>query len=513
LNIAANTNPTVSFSTGKLILGTLGILALWLLVTKLFWVGYAGSDDLFYSRYAFLFHRIPINWWESRTPAILAIRTAFRLFGPSEFAAALPTLLASLASLAAIAWYAGWPNHLTWKTAATALLAATFPLNVTYQTVPGAIFVASGLLIVGSVCILRGLPWIGAACFALAIETHELSCFYAAIFLGTAVVLNRTRFWKPLLMSVLLTIVAVGAECVANTVRYGQPLLRFHLVLGESAGHAGAFDPDTHLTGVQFFLWPLQNLIFSKAFGPDILLLLVVGVAVWRALSEDERILLVSGLVTWAYLGYGSKVPWDYRPMARMFHFYGPLCLSVSVLLPVCLGYLFRRRSRPPAYAMGTIAAIVLVHVFCCAAGGRWGQPVATSKVLLRYAANHPGSTFVTDVATLNHMYVLSGFQLPANVICVNGSAVQQDFLINKQPPGTPKFVFPDRPADGMLLNLDQLDIGSDPDFPVYVAQHPGSHETISPKRYKTLFAILPARIRNMNVAVKNLGAEVVLLR
>ena len=78
-------------------------VAAWLAVTVFYWIGYVGTDDLFYARYAYLFHRAPINWWEFRIPAILAIRGSFLAFGPTEFAACLPSLLASLAIAGSVA--------------------------------------------------------------------------------------------------------------------------------------------------------------------------------------------------------------------------------------------------------------------------------------------------------------------------------------------------------------------------------------------------------------------------
>src|SRR4051794_14483616 len=83
---------------------------LWLLVTALCWVGYTGEDDLFYAGSASLFPRPPIVWWEFRMPAILAMRGSFLLFGPTEFAAAFPSLIASLAIMASVAWIVEWPR-------------------------------------------------------------------------------------------------------------------------------------------------------------------------------------------------------------------------------------------------------------------------------------------------------------------------------------------------------------------------------------------------------------------
>ncbi len=116
----------------------IGLVALvWLSTTFLLFRGYVGSDDVFYARYAFLFHRPPMNHWEFRIPAILAIRASFFALGPTEFAAALPTLLASLAILASVAWFVGWPSRLNWQTQIAMLLTATFPMDLGFRSIPG----------------------------------------------------------------------------------------------------------------------------------------------------------------------------------------------------------------------------------------------------------------------------------------------------------------------------------------------------------------------------------------
>ena len=112
-------------------------LALWLGTTWVFWVGYGGCDDLFYAHYAFRFDRPPISWWEFRIPVILAIRTSFLAFGPSEIAASLPNLLASLAILASVAWFVDWPRRLNWQTQASVILACVIPLEAGDRSIPG----------------------------------------------------------------------------------------------------------------------------------------------------------------------------------------------------------------------------------------------------------------------------------------------------------------------------------------------------------------------------------------
>ncbi len=512
--------PLADVRSGKVLRNCLAILAaafIWLLVTKVFWVGYVGADDIFYARYAFVFHRVPINWWEVRLPAILSIRAAFLLFGPNELAAALPTLMAAFAAAAAIGWYVGWPEQLTWKTNAAVLFAITLPLDVTFRTVPGATYMAGGILIVGSVCILKGgrfATLAGCACIAAAISTHEISMFYAGIFLGTALAFDRRRFLRPALLSVLFTVVALGAQAAYYAKQFGDPLLRFHLAAAESAHVSGLYDPDTKLAGLGFLLWPVKTMLFSKVFACDLLIVFVLGSVYWRKLLLDQRILLISGFLTWFYLGFGTKIPWAYRPLARMYHFYGPLVLMIAVLLPVCIDHWSRTTHRPGHWAFAGVVGILALHLACLAGGGRWGQDVRVSRVLLGYASNHPASTFLTDYATMNQMYAQNGFELPRNVVCVDGPVADRNLLVNKEPSGriqTSGVKYPDQPIDGILVNLNAPPDG-DRDFQTFRTEHPGSAERIAPVRYKPIFTILPAFVKRKDFAIASDGAELIRL-
>ena len=160
-------------------------------------------------------------------------------------------------------------------------------------------------------------------------------------------------------------------------------------------------------------------------------------------------------------------------------------------------------RCRRERLAQGVVAVAILVHLACLAAGGRWGQAVDVSRELLAYAREHSDQTFLTDVATMNHMYVVGGFRFPANVVCLNGPAVDRHLLVNdllgsgqagqasistaafsapqtspahsktacfpgflgieryplviKEPPDRPRFHFPEVPIDNILLNLEQM--------------------------------------------------------
>ena len=236
-------------------------LIAWVLTTALFWVGYTGEDDLFYARYAYLFHRPPTVWWEFRMPAILAMRGSFLLFGPTEFAAVLPSLLASLAILASVAWVVGWPRTLTWQSQSAMLLAAVIPIDVGFRSYPSANQIAAGLLALGSACIIKGsrrVQVLGAALLAAAFITHEISFFYVALFCLTLLAFDWRRFWQPVAWSVAFSGALVLAEATTYAVLLGDPLARLRTSAGTTSNLQLAVDPDTGLQGMRFFLWPVQ---------------------------------------------------------------------------------------------------------------------------------------------------------------------------------------------------------------------------------------------------------------
>ena len=230
-------------------------------------------------------------------------------------------------------------------------------------------------------------------------------------------------------------------------------------------------------------------------------------------------------------------------------------------------------RSRRERLAQGVVAVAILVHLACLAVGGRWGQAVDVSRELLAYAREHSDQTFLTDVATMNHMYVVGGFRFPANVVCLNGPAVDRHLLVNdllgagqvgqasistatfsapqtspahsktacfpgflgiercplvnKEPPDRPRFHFPEVPIDNILLNLEQISgfhyygIGfglrpvsykwwQEPDFFRYLKEHGAGRVRIAPVRYRLPFLPLIPLIGPKDFLVKNLGGEVV---
>jgi hypothetical protein len=488
-------------------LAVVGIVGLWAVTTYVFWVGYAGDDDLFYARYAYLLHRPPINWWEFRLPAILAIRASFAVFGPSELAAAVPTLLSSLLILGSVAWQVDWVKRFGWDTTLAVLIACTLPLDVGFRSVPLAGFIAGGLLSVGTVCVLRGgrwLPTIGAGMLAAAFATHEVSVFYVAIFSIILLVFDKGRFWRPVATCVALSAALLAIEGLGYYMVLGDGLARFRVATAGTASIQAGVDPDTHMSTRQFFLWPARNAIFSKPFGVDLLLLMTTGIAAWRRLERDHKILLCTVLAVYLWLGYGSLVPWAYRPFYRQFHYYFPLTLGVAAVLPFAVRYAVGKHVW---VGRGLLLAAIGIHFACLGLGGRWGENVDVSRELLEYATHRPNQRFETDVATMNQMYALLGFRLPSNVVCVNGPAVEQHLLLNKEPSGTPRFMFPVGRVDGFLLNLEEADHGSlEAEFLARVDGRRDHEVRIVPIRYRQLFVPLLPFIKPRPYMIRSLG-------
>jgi hypothetical protein len=486
------------------------VAVVWIATTVLLFRGYVGSDDIFYSRYAYHFDRPPINHWEFRIPAILAIRACFLAFGPTEIAATLPTLLTSLMILGSVAWFVGWPSKLNWQTQLAMLLTATFPMDLGSRSIPSATYFSNGFLALGTVCLLKGRKWTqlaGSMLLALGFATHEITVFYSGILCLVALVFDWRKFWLPAVVYVLLCLLSVGIECACYSTLLGDPWARFKASAAIATKLPFGYDPDTGIGGIRFFTWPvLENLIFSRMFGLYLVALLFSGLVAWKTLAKEQRILFVAIFATWAWLGYGTTVPWTYKPFYRQFHVYGFAVFGICALLPAAMSYVFATR-RKLAWAIVIVA--IAMHLSGFVIGGRWGQSSRVSRQLYQYAREHSGQTFVTNVGTMNFMYALGGFQLPQNVVCINGPGVEQHLLVNKQPPDRPRYRFPEKPADGTLVNLDGLD-GVEEEFSQYMREHPGKHVRIVPVRYRPIFKLMTTFVAPRDFMISSQGGELV---
>lgn len=490
------------------------VVAAWGLATIVFYRGYVGSDDLAYARYAYLNHRLPINHWEYRALAIWAMRGNFRLFGPTEFAAALPTLLSSITVVAAVAWYVGWPARISWRTQGAVLLAATFPIDIAFRSIPGANYFSTGFLAIGTALLLKGTrshAIVGAAALSLGFVVHEGTLWYIAILCLTALAFDRQRFWRPVLACVGFSGAAILIESLIHAALIGDPLIRFRTAALAATDLPFGYDPDMRIGGWRFWLWPLlENLVFSRAFGLYLVLAMLLGIWGWKALEKEQRILLVAVSLAWAWWSYGTSVPWVYKPFFRQIHMFGFVAFPVSVLFPTLLAHLYAERRRLAAALLGVA---LLAHVAVLAAQGHFGETVNVSRDLLQYARAHPDQTFLTDVRSLNHMYELNRFNLPGNVIALNGPASDESLLLNREPPGTPKFRFADRPVTGVLLNTEAVKQGTiEPEFLKWIATHSGERTPISPVKYRLGCLPLLPFMEPRGFMVRSYGGEAVQL-
>ena len=485
-------------------------LLCWLGVTWLFWIGYVGSDDMVYSRYAYLLHRPPINWWEFRIPSILAIRAAFSVLGPTELAAALPTLLSTAAIMVSVAWFVGWPSRLDWQTQSAMLIAVTFPLDVSFRSVPGASFFAGGFLALGTACMLKGsgkIPFMGSVLLIMGFAAHEVSVFYVGIVCLAALAVDFRRFIAPVAVCILIGLCTVAIESITYYVLLGEPLARLQTAAGTTTSLPIGYDPDTGLHGFRFFTWPLENLVYCRQFGFDLGLLFLAGCIAWKRLDDNQRILFLTALILWFWLGFGTQVPWAYKTFYRQMHYYSVLTLSIAVLLPATLRITLQGRERTSGVILG---AAIMTHLVSLGAGGRWGQEFDVSRDLLNYARAHPQQTFLTDIATMNEMYVLEGFRLPENVIALNGPALRH-LLVNKEPAGTPVVRFPERDVDAILVNRELISQREpEKEFTTYLKEHPGRTTEITPVAYRLIFVPLARFVENTRFAILSAGGEVV---
>jgi hypothetical protein len=309
----------------------------------------------------------------------------------------------------------------------------------------------------------------------------------------------------------MLCVVTAGLffaiECTAYWYLVGDPLARLKISVVNSHVPTG-FDPDLNLGGVRFFTWPIENLIFGKAFSFDLLLLLITALIVWRRLSKTQQILCTFVFASWAWMGFGSQVPWAYKPLARQMHLYIPLTFGIAALLPATVSAACTMR---PKLAKGLLGIVLFMHFMNLSVGGRWGQDVDVSKAFLRYAEAHPQQNFITDVRTMNHMYILSGFRLPKNVVCLNGKAVQEHLLANDEPPAMPRVKFPPTRLDAALVNSEAFDAyRPDPDFRAFLRQQMMPAVPLVPPQYKLIFRPFVAFKKPLGVMVQTLGGTLV---
>ncbi len=485
------------------------VAAVWGGARAVWWLGYANGDDLVYAAYAWSFDRLPADHREFRVLPELAIRAAQAALGPTELAAALPSLLASATLLAAVAWLLGWPRRHDAVTTAALVVAATVPLEVVMASYPGATPVAAGLAALGTAGALRGGRRgriAGAALLGLAFACHEITVFWIAALVVALLLTDRPRLRALAVPLAVAVVLPVAVEATVYGALAGRPLLRWAAAARETA----RTDPLAEFGGswVRFLLWPLRLLVVSKQLGLDLLAVGALGAAAWRRLAVHQRALLLTLAADWLWLGYGTQVPWAYRPRSHTFHYFIVFALPIGALLvPAAHRLLGRRR------ALAVAALAVATHLACLAAGGRWGRNVEVSQALLGYAAAHPGERFVTDAATWDEMTALGGFRPPPNVVPVPAPAVLAGLLVDRGRPAAAWWRPPALRIDALLVNHERRERPPDPAFVAFAARvRRGPTLWRRPPRLKPALAPLVPLLGRHEVMLLDAGGEVVAL-
>jgi hypothetical protein len=481
------------------------VVSVWAIARWAFWLGFAGSDDAFYVRYAELMHRQPINHWEFRSLSVWLMRLSMLAFGFAEWSACLPSLLASAATFVALARLVRWPADLTPMNTSAMLLLATLPIDMVFASYAGASSIAGGFLALGIALTLTGPRVAGGVLLTMAFMAHEW-CFYPiAMFCLIALAFDHRTYRPAVAVCVTLSAVYFAGECAYYGVTLGDPMAR---VKAMTAGTAENRVIEEAGGSVARFYWmPIQLLVFNKGTAFGLLALLAAGAAGWRRFDVPQRILFTSAAVYLLWKGYGAMVPWEYKPPCREVRLYFPVTLAICSLVPAAL-YQSGMGIRRPTLI---VALLVAVQLATSAAGGRWGQHVEVSRDLLAFARSQPDRRFVTDVTTMNDLYILNGCRLPANVVCLPDSHLH-DLLANKEPEGHVRVRFPEGGVGGILVNRESLTLPDEEPFADYVRANAGHTIWSSPVRYRPLFDALKIWRTDSSFAVLSLGGEAIAL-
>lgn len=444
------------------------VAVVWLGARGTFWLGWANGDDICYGSYAWHFDRSPSDHREFRVLPELAMRGSMKLLGPTEVAAALPSLASSLALAIGVAWLIGWPRRLDGGRTAAMLIGVTVPLDVVMASYPGAPAIAAGLAALGSAGLLRGGRngrIAGAVLLGLAVACHEVTVFWLGA-LGAATALSDRERWRQIRLPLLAALVVpLALEAAVWAALLGDPLARLSTSAAETARTS---TPRFRFGGSwsRFFLWPMRVLVVSHQLGIDLLALVTVAVAWWHRLERWQRALLLTAGLYFLWLGYGTQVPWAYRPRSRAFHYYIVLALPIGAVLGPALS----RHLRPRA-ARAAVATIVTIHLAGLAVGGRWGSNVDVSRALLAYATANPQQTLLADAHTLEEMVALNGFEKPANVVGLAGDHVYRGVLPSRLPCWRRSGPWPETAVDAVLINHERRVALKDRAFREFLAE------------------------------------------
>ncbi len=505
----------------------------------LFFGGIAGSDDMYYMRFAAEWGRAPVSNWEARLLGNGLTAASMALFGRSEIAAVLPSLAASLAILGSVLYWCRWGArspcgekslaHPSGQSSALrqalwgGLLVAVLPLDVDMGTTISPHTIMAALMVVGTVAFLkaphsRPAAFIGPIFLSLGVVTHFTGVYYVASLAGAALIVDRRRYLSPVVATIIVGVVVLAADVGVFHLAFDDAFLRLRTCFAEThfikpiMPHTadGAFNPE-------YLIWPIRNLLFSKALGVALVVVLIAGLWSYRRLEPTGRILTATMALYWLWISFGSEVPWSYVPFDRISRFLQPLTFAVAVvfasvvatssrriancelrspkeskqrsqrLLPYFRRSLFMirysaRRSLSPAVG-GVVLAVCVLNLL---GSGSWGQNVHISRELLAYAGQHPQRMFVTDYHTLNEMYMVGGLTTLPNVATTDD--VRPSKLLDHSARRIPATDL--AKCDDILVN--PLNLGRTPAFEKHMRGRVGRLRFETPASYRMICDLLP---------------------
>jgi hypothetical protein len=506
--LSDRSSPPRGVSVVRQILSVGLIAAIWFFCRWTFGASLAGSDDSFYVRYAHLMHRAPINHWEGRSVFIWSLRFCFLGFGYSEYVSWVPGLFSSVLTLTAVAWLTGWPRRSTWQGWSAMLLAATIPVDVIFSNYPVATSMAAGFLSLGTAALIQeSTRWriAGAALLSFSFIIHEYCLYFVAISCLVALAFDFRSYLKPVAICVGMSLAYVLLEGLVYYLNLGQATYRFRLSAAGMGDDRIAFEAGG--STVKYFLMPIQQLLFNRSLGIDLIALFSAGLIAIRSLSRGQRLLFVIVSCYWLWAGYGPMTPWEYKPPSREIRLLFPYVLAISYLLPSALSLAFSRR-----VALLAIGLIVSTHLLCLASGGRWEQASHNARELLDYAAAHPQTRFVTDLNTINQMYIFNDCSLPENIVCISSPRVDECLLVNREPEPVPIRLNPSG-VTAFLHNREADRQESEPGLKDFLSGQIQTTVEQKPRILKPIFRPISRWLPDREIFVLNDGWEVVELR
>ncbi|MCH7703998.1 MAG: hypothetical protein IIB61_02710 [Planctomycetes bacterium] len=484
------------------IMVAMGCAIVWLIVRAIFFLGIAGSDDMYYMRFAAEWDRSPLTHWEARLVGNGLTALSISALGRSELAATLPSLLASGVILACVliwcrlrgslryAWWAG-------------LFTAVVPLDVELGTSISPHTIMAALMVVGTLAYLwptntTAARWVAAVCLSLGVVTHFAGVYYVAALAVAGLIVDYRRYLPIVLRTMIVGVALLVADMAVFHFMFGDAFCRFRVCQAETTyiihmvprSLDGSFDWER-------FLWPIRNLFFSKALGIAIPIILVVAWRNRRRMEPSDRIGVLAFCGFWCWISFGSEVPWKYVPFDRMTRFMHPALFLIAGMFAV--GVAGRRRSWMSMVAGATVIATFMLNLLC---GGSWGQNAKISRELLAYTRDHPGRRFVTDYHTLNEMYILNGVESVPNVATID--TIPRSRLLD----GSAERVPPSEAAHYGALLINPLNVARTPGFAVFSAEYGGRTVFETEPRYRHICTLLPP-LRGLPWAIRKPGARV----